>query len=795
MIESTKNKVVFKIDENLTFPFPYRFYRKEDLQVFVDGKKLLYGTDFTVEDKPDYENGANVCLLLSDAKGKNLAILRVLPAVQSTSLPERGKLPSDALENQLDKIVMVQQQLQEEVDRCAKVPATSDMDPVEYLEDLVEVTQNSKDVALNAAVAAASSAQTAAISERNISLIWAEISGDTTQADNALLTLKDASKAKAEIVEARELAKEKIEGAKNNAVNSVNNIGAIAVAATEAAAEGALKAAETATNTAGSISKTVADEITIKVSEAAGAAGILGVAIASGVELVEKTRAEALAEANETLKQFKEGTEAFETSKEQGLADIDLKVAGVAFDVETVLKRAQLVADGYLDNAQKAVDDGILEVEEIKKAAQDAGDSALVAIADKRLEVLNEIKGKLDEADDSVGAAEEFSKAAGASALAAEGSASDAAKSVSDALDKAQAAAASASGASTSASEALASAQEAALSASNAAASALAASKTSEEISGQLISAHNLSTGSHKDLFDKKLDKSGGTLTGTLNVKNETSIMQTVDNGVLRICAGSEMTSPGAVFFGIKKTGYAGQFYIRSYTEDGKKGVDLIGNATNGTLTWGAKQIVRSVNGLNADIAGNVTINALLKNGGTMTGAILFGLDGGGYRNVDTQCLQFTGGTTWEKNASIALHGGSRSENPGAVVLYANNGTKQSSMLLKPDGTLTLDGKNLLGDVSKSANGYVKLPNGLIIQWGRTAAVSAEVSSTQSATFPISFPTTCLRVITGTVTGSASPSLDGWAQVVSYDKTTLKWFAQYNGGELTMYCEYIAIGY
>jgi hypothetical protein len=39
--------------------------------------------------------------------------------------------------------------------------------------------------------------------------------------------------------------------------------------------------------------------------------------------------------------------------------------------------------------------------------------------------------------------------------------------------------------------------------------------------------------------------------------------------------------------------------------------------------------------------------------------------------------------------------------------------------------------------------GYVKLPNGLILQWGQAANVA---SSTTTTTFPIAFPTTCLAV-------------------------------------------------
>lgn len=52
------------------------------------------------------------------------------------------------------------------------------------------------------------------------------------------------------------------------------------------------------------------------------------------------------------------------------------------------------------------------------------------------------------------------------------------------------------------------------------------------------------------------------------------------------------------------------------------------------------------------------------------------------------------------------------------------------------------------GLVSKTANGYTKLSNGLIIQWGTVGNRADSYSTTDRITnFPISFPTTCLLVI------------------------------------------------
>lgn len=48
---------------------------------------------------------------------------------------------------------------------------------------------------------------------------------------------------------------------------------------------------------------------------------------------------------------------------------------------------------------------------------------------------------------------------------------------------------------------------------------------------------------------------------------------------------------------------------------------------------------------------------------------------------------------------------------------------------------------------SKTQNGYLKLPGGLILQWGRTAAVAINVVTT--VTLPVSFPNGGLFVVGG----------------------------------------------
>jgi hypothetical protein len=65
---------------------------------------------------------------------------------------------------------------------------------------------------------------------------------------------------------------------------------------------------------------------------------------------------------------------------------------------------------------------------------------------------------------------------------------------------------------------------------------------------------------------------------------------------------------------------------------------------------------------------------------------------------------------------------------------------------------------NALVDVARSltSNGYIKLSDGLIIQWGSGSASAATSGTSTSVTFPIAFPTNAYMVnvnLSNTITG------------------------------------------
>ena len=82
--------------------------------------------------------------------------------------------------------------------------------------------------------------------------------------------------------------------------------------------------------------------------------------------------------------------------------------------------------------------------------------------------------------------------------------------------------------------------------------------------------------------------------------------------------------------------------------------------------------------------------------GGTMTGGIVYDVEDIVSRTSDTGASKFFGGTGSNDGASLILSGKSRSNLPAQFNLNACDGTTTTSLLGKPDGTLTWDGKDVL---------------------------------------------------------------------------------------------------
>lgn len=161
--------------------------------------------------------------------------------------------------------------------------------------------------------------------------------------------------------------------------------------------------------------------------------------------------------------------------------------------------------------------------------------------------------------------------------------------------------------------------------------------------------------------------------------------------------------------------------------------------------------------------------------GGTMTGvinrngALVQNTVSGGSVSL---IASHTGAT--EKGAALYLWDEANSTYPGYFILRAGHTSGYSDLMGTAPGRLTWRGASLIGECSKTINGYTKLPNGIIIQWGSTASTASSVS----ATFPIAFtavpivipnnPTTGVCVTVAATTTSATFTISSGSINVRY---------------------------
>lgn len=97
---------------------------------------------------------------------------------------------------------------------------------------------------------------------------------------------------------------------------------------------------------------------------------------------------------------------------------------------------------------------------------------------------------------------------------------------------------------------------------------------------------------------------------------------------------------------------------------------------------------------------------------------------------------------------------------------------------------------------SLSTNGWCRLPNGLILQWGATDFIGGS-NTVRISNFNIAFPTACLSVTVGTMTNITSGNgAQRMAQFVSSTRTGFTWFSDaFLDDGYSISATYFAIGY
>ena len=131
-IASNLSKQVFSADGVQTeFPVSFRFSAPEHLAVYgASGEQYQIGTDYTVsgDSYGKFDNGGTVIFIQPPPAG-TLAILRQTPLTQESDYVPNGNIRAETLEKDLDKSVMIAQEIMEILSRCLKVaPTESDPD-------------------------------------------------------------------------------------------------------------------------------------------------------------------------------------------------------------------------------------------------------------------------------------------------------------------------------------------------------------------------------------------------------------------------------------------------------------------------------------------------------------------------------------------------------------------------------------------------------------------------------------------------------------------------------------------
>lgn len=163
------------------FPFAFKVFQASDLEVVrltvaTNVETILaLTTDYTVALNQDQDSnpGGSITLVAGAlATGFNLVITSDIENLQPTDLTNQGGFYPDVINDALDRATIQIQQLQEEVDRAAKLPITSAEDANALVADIVRLADSADNI------------DTVAGSIDNVNIVAADIADVSTVSAN-----------------------------------------------------------------------------------------------------------------------------------------------------------------------------------------------------------------------------------------------------------------------------------------------------------------------------------------------------------------------------------------------------------------------------------------------------------------------------------------------------------------------------------------------------------------------------------------------------------------------------------
>lgn len=133
-----ENKLLVDCSEVKDIPFEFKIFNEKDLIVSLINQEtseetlLTLHTDYEIEISRIEDGGT---LKLNEVHpGYNCYAYREIPLIQPEEIPTEGNFPEETIENAFDRGVMISQQLQEQIDRCLKIPGFSSISEINFEE-------------------------------------------------------------------------------------------------------------------------------------------------------------------------------------------------------------------------------------------------------------------------------------------------------------------------------------------------------------------------------------------------------------------------------------------------------------------------------------------------------------------------------------------------------------------------------------------------------------------------------------------------------------------------------------